>query len=270
MVSVSSQAEMLVAQRMLGINQSAQAQTIGQLASGSKVAQTGAAPAAVAVADELNSDLIQYRTNAVNAGHGASVAQVQQGGLQQIDDALIRMRELAAQAGNGALSDDGRAALQEEFSQLREQVTDLAQQTTFNGQSLLDGGGSLSFAVGQDGSDTIDLARPDADATALGLDTANLLTAGDAAAALSAIDGARSSVGGALAQTGASMSRFDTTVQDIAVRADAVSAARSAIADTDLAGASTENSTARALGEASIASLSLAHALNRNTVSLVV
>jgi|GEM_PF-1704039 len=213
-----------------GINDS-----IGKIASGSRIPRASDDAAAVAISAVLKGDNAVLDQGARNAIQGAAVAQVADGGLARISDGLTRMKELAAKAQSGISTPETRNQINAEFVQIRDEITDIAQQTRFNGESVLDNTDSKDFQVGTAAGDTLELQNVDATGSSLGIDGLTLENPGDAAAALASIDSAIDQVSGARADVGASISRFESRFENIAVQREATQAANSSLADVDLA-----------------------------------
>jgi flagellin len=95
--------------------------------------------ASLAVGTKLKADVAALKQAQVNASQATSLLQVADGGMARIADILQRMKQLAVQASSGSLTNTERAYLNEEFTQLVTQIDRIAEETRFNGQSLLDG-----------------------------------------------------------------------------------------------------------------------------------
>ena len=135
---------------------------LSKIASGSRIVKASDDAAALAISSVLQADTAVLNQAGQNAANGSSIAQLADGGLARIGDNLSRMRELAAQAQSGAVSDTERGFINREFVQLRNEVGDIARSTRFNGDSLLDNTNSRDFAVGTQVGDNIALNNVDA------------------------------------------------------------------------------------------------------------
>lgn len=222
-------------------NQRSQDQALREVASGSKLSRASDGAALLAISTVLKGDQAVLSQAATNASQGASVAQVADGGLARISDGLTRLRELAAQAGNGAIGDKGREAINVEFKQIRDDITQIAEQTRFNGDSLLDNTDTRNFQVGTQAGDTIALDNVDVTGGTLGIASLEITTAGGAATALASLDSAFDTVTQARADLGGTVSRFEQRGQSIASQQEGLSAANSSLSDADLAGALTRS-----------------------------
>ena len=97
----------------------------------------------------LTSNFRGIDTAVRNASDGISMVQTAEGALGQVTENLQRMRELAVQASNGTLTQSDRESIQQEMSQLTEQIEMVSENTTFNGRNLLNGsGGGTTLQIG--------------------------------------------------------------------------------------------------------------------------
>ena len=144
------------AQRNLGLSGNSLSTSMQRLSSGLRVNSAKDDAAGLAIAERMNTQIRGLTVAARNANDGISLAQTAEGALGKVGDMLQRMRELAVQASNATNSASDRAALQAEVDQMVGEIDRVAKQTTFNGQSLLNGGfaGGL-FQVGANAGDNI-------------------------------------------------------------------------------------------------------------------
>lgn len=125
--------------RYLQFNSAAASSSVAKLSSGSRIVKASDDAASLAVGTKLKADVAALKQAAINASQATSLLQVADGGMARIADILQRMKALAVQASSGSVTNAERAYLNEEFTQLRAQIDDIANQTRFNGQSLLNG-----------------------------------------------------------------------------------------------------------------------------------
>ena len=240
-------------------NQINQTNSIQQLSSGSRLANPSTDAAALAISTKLTAENSVLRQVATTASQGSSIGQIADGGLARVGDVLTRLKELAGQSLSGTAGADGRANIDAEFQQLLSEVDQIVQGTTFNGQELINGSPALSFQVGTNTGDTIELDSVDASAGALGLTGLNVTTQADAQAAFSAVDAALDSVSGFRSDVGATISRFDVTAENIASQFENSVAANSALADADIGAVSTQIANTLVQSELEIAARSQAN-----------
>jgi len=250
--------------RYLNLNSSQESSSVAKLSSGSRITKASDDAAGLAVGVRLQSDVTVLQQASTNASHGSSVLQTADGGAARISDILQRMKTLAAQSLSGAVTDDERAYINSEFTQLISEIDSIATGTRFNGESLLDG--TTDFATGVDfllgtdaATDTLTVTIDDLDSTALTLNASTVDTQANADTAAAAIDTAIDTVLSARADIGAQMSRFDYRGQMIETSIENLSSAQSAIMDADVAEEQSNLTTAEVLTDASISALSHAN-----------
>jgi flagellin len=171
-------------QRNLNASQSSLNTSIQRLSSGLRINSAKDDAAGLAISDRMNSQIRGLNQAARNANDGVSLAQTAESALGAIGDNLQRIRELAVQSSNATNTTVDRAALQAETTELLSEIDRVANQTSFNGQKLIDGSfaGAL-FQVGANAGENISIASiADANVAALGSVSQNT-TAGLAIAA---------------------------------------------------------------------------------------
>ena len=145
----------LMAQRNLAKTTDAMATAIERLSSGRKINSAKDDAAGLAIATLMTSQINGLNRAAQNSSDAISLAQIAEGGMGTSMDILQQMRVLAVNAANGTNSPANRKALQAETSQLIAQLDDIANNTQFNGQSILNGSFSETlFQVGANANET--------------------------------------------------------------------------------------------------------------------
>ncbi|MFC3095054.1 flagellin [Alteromonas sediminis] len=232
--------------------QQRQNERLEQLASGRRINSAADGAAAQQIIDRLTSQVEGNRQSISNAYDGVSLAQVAEGGLSGITEDVNRIRELTIQAGNGLLNDSDRSAIQQEISQLQDNISQTVEQTTFAGQPLLSEEGSISFQVGANAGQQINVNTQD-----IGSQLSDVLnidvTSQSVDDALAAADAAIETVGAARGELGATQNQFESRARSLSQADVNVTAARSRIADTDFAQATSELAAANVLNQSSIA-----------------
>lgn len=223
-----------------------------QLASGRRINSAADGAAAQQIIDRLTSQVEGNRQAISNTFDGISLAQVAEGGLSNINDDVSRIRELTIQSGNGILSDADRNAIQQEISQLQDNISQTIEQTTFAGQPLLTEDGSISFQVGANAGQQVDVNTQDFAAQldgVLNIDVTSQSVEDNLAAADEAIE----TIGAGRSELGATQNRLESTARNLS-QADAnAAAARSRIGDTDFAQATSDLAAADVLARSSVA-----------------
>jgi len=255
-------------------NQNARvANTVSALVSGNRLTQASTDVAALSASVSLQNQVTGLRAASVNVAQAQSLLQVADGAAGQIASALDRATALATQANSGALTSEQRGQLNQEFQNIRQEIDRLAKTTNFNGQNLLDGtfdASKAGFQVGADAGDSVNLALPDlTDATLFDGADIDILTADGAQAALAAINTALDSVTASRADIGSFQGALGFAQANLASAIQNQDAARSVLADTDLAETSTESAQARVQQRASIALLAQSNRLPANILQLL-
>jgi flagellin len=159
----------LNAQRNLNGSQGALSTSLQRLSSGLRINSAKDDAAGLAITERFTAQIRGLNQAARNANDGISLAQTAEGGLSTSGDILQRMRELAVQSANGTNSSSDRASLQQEVTQLKDELTRIASTTQFNGQNVLDGSLSATqFQVGASANQTINVGIASAKATDIG------------------------------------------------------------------------------------------------------
>lgn len=159
----------LTAQRNLSANESRLGSAIERLSTGLRINSAKDDAAGLAISERFSSTIRGQSVAQRNANDAISFAQTAEGALGVMGDVLQRMRELTVQSLNGLNTAGDRAAIQEEMVQLREEVERIAQDTTFNGKSILNGTtGALNFQIGAERGDVLSMTGVDAKASVLG------------------------------------------------------------------------------------------------------
>ncbi|WP_421759002.1 flagellin [Devosia sp.] len=261
--------------RYLNINSAAQTSSLSKLASGSRITQASDDAAGLAISTRISSDVTALTQAATNASHGISVLQTADGGASNISDILQRMKSLASQASSGTVTDTERTYIDAEFSQLIDEVDGIATGTRYNGESLLDGTSDqynatgVDVMVGSSADDVITLTLTSLDSASLGIDGLTTGTQSDAQDALDALDTAIDSVSNARASIGALESRFGFRSEQIDTSIENLSAANSAIIDTDVASESAALASAKVKTQAAVAAAAQASQMPQDLLKLL-
>lgn len=251
------------AQRNLDIQQKRNAHSMKALASGSRITQAADDAAGLAISEKLRGDIRGMQMARRNAENAISFIQVGEGGLNEVNNILIRLRELGVQSASDTIGDQEREFLNMEAQHLISEVDRIAGTTKFGEKRLLDGSmEELEFQVGVNSDDnSIIKFNMDADATSanLGVDSVGFESKDDARDALDVIDEAIVKVGGMRANFGAFQNRMDSAIRNIDVSNESLSAANSRIRDADIAHETAELTSSQVLQQASIGMLAQAN-----------
>ncbi|QQC63015.1 flagellin [Paraburkholderia ginsengisoli] len=158
MLGINSNINSLVAQQNLTGSGSALSQAITRLSSGKRINSAADDAAGLAISNIMQTQINGLNQGVSNSNDGVSMVQTASSGLSSLTSSLQRIRQLATQATNGSMTDDDRAALQQEVTQQVSEINRIASQTTYNGMNVLNGTlGSVSFQVGANVGQTITL-----------------------------------------------------------------------------------------------------------------
>jgi flagellin len=236
---IGSNIPSLTAQRFLAKAETRNAHALQALASGSRIVHAGDDAAGFAISEVLRGQGRSLRQAKQNAEGAVSLIQVAEGGLNEQNNILIRLRELGMQAASDTVGDEERDFLNREFEQLTAEFDRIANTTQYGKKKLLTGTGEeFDFHLGVT-SEPVDVVsfKMDADTTAsnLGIDGMSIEDQDSARDVLSEIDDAIMKVAGVRSSFGAIQSRLQIASGNVDLQYENVEAARSRIADADIA-----------------------------------
>ena len=236
---VNSNIASLNTQRALSVTTERLQASYRRLSTGLRISTAAEDAAGLAISERFRAQIRSTNQAVRNAQDGVSLTQTSEGALNEVSNMLIRMRELSIQANNGTVSSNDRNTLNREFRDLIDEIDRIARSTTFNGVQLLDGTGStLTFQVGsgvQAGIDTIQLSTADTLASTLGLASLDIGSGGLPTVAIAQVDSAINEVSRVRGQLGAAQNRLTSTIANLQIQTENLSAADSRIRDVDVA-----------------------------------
>jgi flagellin len=242
---------------------------MAQLSSGSRITRAGDDAAGLAISEQLSAAERTYAQGQRNLSDGISVTRTAEGALGSVSEIATRMRELAVQAGNGALGDDAVATIQKEYDSLAQEVTRISGATEFSGRNLLNGdtsgGGSITLRDGSGGSGLVQVSIADHSAGALGVEGRNV----SESSTLDAIDRALTTISTTRADLGAAERRLETGIRNLQTIRENTLAARSRVRDADFAEAASEHARGQILERASIATQAQANISAKTVLDLL-
>ena len=164
----------LVTQNNLNRSQGALGTAIERLSSGFRINSAKDDAAGQAIANRFTANVKGLTQASRNASDGISLAQVTEGAVNEINDNIQRIRELTVQAQNGTNSESDISSIKEEVDQRMKEIDRISEQTQFNGIKVLSGDNKMTFQVGTNDGETINIDLKKVDRTALGLDTLDI------------------------------------------------------------------------------------------------
>lgn len=263
------------AQRNLIGSQRAMNKSMAQLASGSRINIAADDAAGLAISENMKAQIRSVRQANRNANDGISMVQTAEGGLNEISNIIVRLRELGIQAASDTVGETERGFLDKEVQQLKDEMQRIANVTTWGKTKLLDGSTpNFDFQVGIYNSETEDRISFDSSSNvatldALGLTDVTYQTKEGAQAALSSLDASQTTVNGIRANLGALQNRLTSTIDNLSISEENLNAANSRIRDTDVAQASAEMTRNSILLQASTSTLAQANQVNQMALKLL-
>lgn len=272
---ISTNIASLNAQRNLGESQVKVANGMSQLASGNRINKAADDAAGLAISENLKAQIRSARQANRNAQDGISLVQTAEGGLNEIGNIIVRLRELGIQAASDTVGDTERGFINKEVGQLKDEMQRIASVTTWGKTKLLDGSTpTYDIQVGtynNEKEDRISYVASENTATidALGIAGIDYASKGGAQSALESLDKAQEGVSRMRANLGALQNRLTSTVTNLSVAEENMSAANSRIRDTDVAASTAEMTKNNILLQASTATLSQANAKDQMALKLI-
>jgi len=265
----------LSAQRNMGKVRREQSSNLEKLSSGSRINKAADDAAGLAISEKLKAHISGSKQATRNANDGISLLQTAEGGLNEIGNILVRMREISVQSASDTVGDKERSFTNMEFQALKQEVNRISESTTFNSRKLLSGeGGPLDFQIGINNDANNDRLQYDpsritAKADQIGIDSLSVSDKEGSRNGLAAIDDAIGKISGNRAELGALQNRLQSTVNNLEVKTENLSAANSRIRDTDVASATANLTKSNILMGASTSVLSQANSSGSAAMKLI-
>jgi flagellin len=268
------------ADRSLGVTQTYLNKDIEKLSSGLRINRAGDDASGLAVSEKLRSQVRGLNRASANALDGISFIQTTEGYLQETQDILQRVRELAVQSANGIYTAEDREQIQVEVSQLVSEVNRIASHAQFNGMNMLTGrfaqeGGSeaMYFHIGanMDQRTQVYIGNMSAAALEIGSDQGaiTLTSADDANAAIGTLDEALKKVSKQRADLGAYQNRMEHAIRGIDIGAENLQASESRIRDTNIAAQTVSYVRDQILSQSGTAMLAQANQRSQSVLQLL-
>ncbi len=259
---------------------------IEKLSSGLRINRAGDDASGLAVSEKMRAQIRGLNQASRNAENGISFIQTTEGYLQESQDILHRMRELAVQSANGIYTDEDRMQIQVEISQLVDEIDRIASHAQFNGMNMLTGRfaaengentvtASMWFHIGANMDQRERVYIGTMTSNALGMrqeGTGNVLTMEspeDANRSIGSIDSALKTINKQRADLGAYQNRLEHAVRGIDVGAENLQAAESRIRDVDMAKEMVDYTKNQILQQAGTAMLAQANPKTQSVLQLL-
>jgi flagellin len=265
----------LSAQRTLGQTSKRMNDNLRKLSSGERITRASDDAAGLAISENLKAQIRGNRQAKRNANDAISLIQTAEGGLSEISNIVIRLRELAVQSASDTVGGTERGFTDIEFQQLKEEIDRISKSTEFNGISLLDGsGGVLDFQIGIHNDPILDRLRYDgskanSSLVSLGLGGESVRTKEGSQLSLKKIDNALVQVNGIRSELGATQNRLSSTINNLSVGEENLSAAKSRIRDVDIAAETADLARNSILTQAGVSVLGQANQFPKSALKLI-
>lgn len=277
MISLLTNKQSLSAQRQFNINNLALQQSQQRLASGRRINSSKDDAAGLQISDRMTSQINGLNQGNRNASDAIAFCQTTEGALDEVTEMLQKMRTLALQSATGTNGDSERAALQEENSELIEEITRIGSDTTFGSDfamlSTAKNGQTVKFQVGSNAGQTIDLQLKSVlemcKSGETNLADLDLTTVDGANSMVTAVDEMIKNVDSYRSTLGAKQNRLESTIRNQSNVVENVSDARSRIRDTDFATETANLTAAQVQQQAVTAMLSQANQSSSIVLSLL-
>jgi len=247
-----------------------------KLSTGQRINHAGDDAAGLSISENLRAEIRSMAQAERNANDGISFAQVADGGLTEVGNIMVRLRELAIQAASDTIGDKERGFINNEAQSLVSEVDRIANVTAFAGTPLLNGQAEkdeLEFQVGtrNDEADRILFSTKENDirSSSLGVDGLSFTSLDDARESIDKIDEAMGTVLASRARLGSTQNKLTATVNNLQIARENYANARSRIADTDVATETAELVRGNILQQAGVSVLAQANASPGSAMKLL-
>ena len=276
----------MFAQRSEGLTEVSNQKNMEKLSSGMRINRAGDDASGLAVSEKMRSQIRGLNKASENAKNGISFIQTTEGYLQETEDIIQRIRELAIQSSNGIYTDEDRIMIQVEVSSLIAEVDRIASHAQFNGMNMLTGRfarptgennvtASMWLHIGANMDQRTQVFIGTMSAAALGLrqvgteEIMTLATPDEANRAIGTLDEAIKKINKQRADLGAYQNRLEMTVVGLDIGAENLQASESRIRDTDMAKEVVDFTKNQVLQQAGTAMIAQANQTSQNVLSLL-
>ena len=285
----------LLAQRNLQSNSTEVKNSVERLASGYRINRSMDDAAGLAISENMRAEIRSLNQAKRNSNDAISMLQVAEGGMTEMGNILVRMRELTVQAASDSINDVDRGFLNREYTQLADEIDRIASTVSCNGNKFFvpeEGGSDPTQYVIQVGTHHNEDSDNDVNTISLDLEGLRFTTEDlgigkeaeigptendasdapdriDVAAKLNVLDDALAKLSNERASLGSVQSRLNSTVNNIAVSVENLGLARSRIIDLDFAEETTKLAASNILTQSSVSVMSQANALPEMALMLI-
>jgi flagellin len=272
---INTNVSSLAAQRALGVTKFNLDSNLRKMSSGERITRAADDAAGLAISEKLKSHIRGLRQAKRNSDDGISLIQTAEGGLNEVSNIVIRLRELAVQAASDTVGDTERKFSDIEFQNLKDEIQRISKSSEFNGRSLLDGtGGVVEIQVGIHNDPTNDRLKYDSvevDSTleTLGINGETISNKEGAQLSLAKLDDALVRINSNRANLGALQNRLQSASNSLAITEENFSAANSRIRDVDVASETADLAKNNILTQAGVSVLAQANQATNMALKLI-
>ncbi len=248
------------AQRTLGNVRQDQDRAVNRLSSGDRIYEAAQDPSGLAISEKMTASIRSMQQAERNSLEAISMFQVGEGALSTIQEISVRLKELAMQAANDTLGDGDRLTVEKEYQAMKQEISRISASTEYCGRKLLDGHGEFyEMQVGINNSKhekiNYDMAKILSKTDLFGAGSTSVVTKEKAQDAVGDLVGMVDEISRSRAQIGSISSRMQSSIQNVMISRENLSASRSKIRDADYAQETAANVRAGLLTETSTMAL---------------
>ncbi len=260
--------------RMLGQNVKAVAKNTEKLSSGYAVNRAADDAAGLSISEKMRNQIRGLNQSVKNAEDGISLIQTAEGNMNEIHSILQRMGELAIKARNDVNATEDRQTIQDEITQLKEEICSITKKAEFNGTKLLDGSMSLAnsgklLQVGANMGETLRISISGTSLSKLDLLSVAVTDGAKASVAIGKVQEAIKKVSAQRSLLGAIQNRLEYTINNLENYSENLTSAESSIRDTDMATEMVDFSKNQILQQAAQSMLSQANQSTQGVLNLL-
>lgn len=245
---------------------------INRLSSGYRVSTPADDPAGYAISQRMGGQVLSYNAAVRNTNDGANLLQTASGALQTDNAILLKMRQLAIEASNGTYSGKDLTVLNQEYDNLKKELSRVSKVTDFNGMKLLDGSHKnfkFQVGIGTNPENRLKVEIGKMDAKTLNLEGTSLMSRAHSLHSVKALDKALDKINNVQGNIGAIQNRMEWTLRNLNSANTNVSASRAGIRDADFAKETAAFTKQQILAKTGEAVLAQANALPKAALNLL-
>ena len=255
--------------------------SLEKLSTGLKINKASDDASGLAIADKLRTQVTSINQGVANGNSAITLLQIADKSMAEQSKILDTVKSKLIQANTATTSSDGRESIRKDITKLLEQLDNIAQQTNYNGNYLLQQSATasgvsaaLNFQVGEKSSDIISMGSVRANTTGLALTSINALPANGLTSALGSseqttVDAAITTLNGYRGDIGSTQNQVESAVRNLMTQATNIKNAESVIRDVDYAEESANFNKLNIISQAGSYAISQANATQQNVLRLL-